>query len=127
MGMAIKAAFRLILARTNEFRRPKNCRPLAGTAARYSRGTSLLISMRAVRLSVVPARLGMVMFGMAGVSVGDVGVMRRLLVIAGLVLLRRFAMVLGRLLVMLSGSLMVLSSLVHGSDSYKFRELTQAA
>jgi hypothetical protein len=83
--------------------------------------------MRAVRLSVVPARLGMVMFGMAGVSVGDVGVMRRLLVIAGLVLLRRFAMVLGRLLVMLSGSLMVLSSLVHGSDSYKFRELTQAA
>jgi hypothetical protein len=72
--------------------------------------------MRAVRLSVVPARLGMVMFGMAGVSVGDVGVMRRLLVIAGLVLLRRFAMVLGRLLVMLSGSLMVLSSLVHGSS-----------
>jgi hypothetical protein len=78
--------------------------------------------MRAVRLSVVPARLGMVMFGMAGVSVRDVGVMRGLLVIAGLVLLRRFAMVLGRLLVMLSGLLMVLSSLVHGilrSDSYR--------
>ena len=72
--------------------------------------------MLAVRLSVVPARLGMVMFGMTGVSVGDVGVMRRLLVITGLVVVRRFTMVLGRLLVMLSGFLMVFGSLVHGSS-----------
>src|SRR5262249_11228940 len=90
----------------------KKCRPLAGTAAPYSRGTSLLISMLAVHLSVVPARLGMMMLGMAGVSVRDVGMMRRLFVIAGLMRRRRFTLVLGRLLVMLSGFLMVLRALV---------------
>jgi hypothetical protein len=68
--------------------------------------------MLAVRLSVVPARLGMMMFGMAGVSVGDVGMMRRLLMITGRVVLRRFTMVVGRLLVMLRSLLMVLSALV---------------
>ena len=68
--------------------------------------------MLAVHLSVVPAGLGMMMFGMAGVSVGDVGMMRRLLVITGRVVLRRFTMVVGRLLVMLRSLLMVLSALV---------------
>jgi len=68
--------------------------------------------MLAVRLSVVPARLAMMMFGMAGVSVGDVGMMRRLFVIAGLMVLRRFTMMLGRVLVMFGGFLMVLSALV---------------
>lgn len=68
--------------------------------------------MLAVRLSVVPTRLAMMMFGMAGVSMGDVGMMRRLFVIAGLMVLRRFTMMLGRVLVMFGGFLMVLSALV---------------
>ncbi|WP_291698123.1 hypothetical protein [Bradyrhizobium sp.] len=54
----------------------------------------------------------MMMFGMAGVSMGDVGMMRRLFVIAGLMVLRRFTMMLGRVLVMFGGFLMVLSALV---------------
>ena len=68
--------------------------------------------MRAVRLSVVTARLGMVMFGVAGVAVGDVGVMRRLLVIAGFVVLGGFAVMLGGMLVVLGGLVMVLDWLV---------------
>jgi hypothetical protein len=57
---------------------------------------------------VMPARLDVMMLGVAGMAVGGVRVMRRLLVIAGLVMLGRFAMmlccmlmVLGRLVVML--------------------------
>lgn len=86
--------------------------PPRGDGSWYSRGTNLLFLVLAVRLSVVPARLGMVMFGVAGVAVGGVGMMRRLLVIAGLVVLRRFTMMLGRVLVMVSGFLMVLNALV---------------
>ena len=68
--------------------------------------------MLAVRRSVVSARLGMMVFGVAGVSVGGVGMMRRLLVIAGLVVLGRFTMMLGGVLVVLGGLLMVLGALV---------------
>lgn len=68
--------------------------------------------MLAVRLSVVPARLGMMVFGMAGMSVGGMGMMRRFLVIAGLVVLRRFTVMPGRVLVMLGGLVMVLGALV---------------
>jgi hypothetical protein len=62
----------------------------------------------AVLRSVMPARLDVMMLGVAGVTVGGVRVVRRLLVIAGLVMLGGFAMmlccmlmVLGRLVVML--------------------------
>ena len=78
-----------------------------------------------MRLGVVPARLGMMMFGMAGMSMSGVSVMRRLLVIAGLMVLCRFMVVLGGLLVMLGGLLMVLSSLVHvssRSDSCRYSQ-----
>ena len=64
--------------------------------------------MLAVLRGVMPARLDVMMLGVAGVTVGGVRVMRRLLVIAGLVMLGGFAMmlccmlmVLGRLVVML--------------------------
>jgi hypothetical protein len=66
----------------------------------------------AVRLGVVPARFGVMVFGVAGVAVGGVGMMGRLLVIAGLMVLRRFTMMLGRVLVVLGGLLMVLNALV---------------
>jgi hypothetical protein len=56
-----------------------------------------------VHFGVVPARLGMMVFSMAGVSVSGVGMMRRLLVIAGLVVLGRFTMMLGGVLVVLGG------------------------
>jgi hypothetical protein len=62
----------------------------------------------AVLRGVMPARLDVMMLGVAGMAVGGVRVMRRLLVIAGLVMLGGFAMmlccmlmVLGRLVVML--------------------------
>jgi hypothetical protein len=62
----------------------------------------------AVLLGVVPARLYVMMLGVAGMAVGGVRMMRGLLMIAGLVMLgglpmmlRRMLMVLGRLLVML--------------------------
>jgi hypothetical protein len=62
----------------------------------------------AVLRCVMPARLDVMMLGVAGMAMGGVRVMRRLLVIAGLVMLGSFAMmlccmlmVLGRLVVML--------------------------
>lgn len=64
--------------------------------------------MLAVLRGVMPARLDVMMLSVAGMAVGGVRVMRRLLVIAGLVMLGGFAMmlccvlmVLGRLVVML--------------------------
>jgi hypothetical protein len=63
----------------------------------------------AVKLGVVPARFGMMLLGVAGMTVGAVRVMRRFLVIARFMMLGRFAMVLrcvlvmfGRLVVMLN-------------------------
>ena len=67
--------------------------------------------MFAVHFGVVPACFGMMVFGMAGVSVGGMGMMRRLLVIAGLVVLRRFTMMLGRVLMMLGGFPMMFGAL----------------
>ena len=63
-------------------------------------------------LGVVTARLDVVMFGMAGMAVGGVGVMRGLLVIAGFVVLGGFAMMLGGMFVVLGGLMMVLDA--HG-------------
>ncbi len=56
---------------------------------------------------VVTARLDVVMLGVAGVAVRGMGVVRRLLVIAGFVMLGGFAMMLGRMLVMFGGLVVV--------------------
>ena len=56
--------------------------------------------MLAVTLGVMTAGLDMMMFGMAGMAVGAVGVVRGLVVIAGLMMLGGFTMVLGCVFVM---------------------------
>ena len=68
--------------------------------------------MFAVVLGVMPARLGVVMLGMAGVTMGAVRVMRRLVVIAGFVVLGRFAVMTRRVFVMLSCLVMMLNACV---------------
>jgi hypothetical protein len=57
--------------------------------------------MLAVVLGVVTAGFGMMLFGVAGVAVSGVGVMRGLLVIAGLVMLGGFAVMPGSMFVVL--------------------------
>jgi hypothetical protein len=74
----------------------------------------------AVYFGVVPACLGMMVLGMAGVSVGGMGMMCGLLVIAGLVVLGRFTMMLGRVLVMLGGLVVVLGALMLAHVSSRF-------
>ena len=66
----------------------------------------------AVMLGVMTAGLDMMMFGMAGMTVGAVSVVRRLLVIAGLMMLGGFTMVLGCVLVMFGSLVMVLDACV---------------
>jgi hypothetical protein len=66
----------------------------------------------AVMLGVMTACLDVMMFGMAGMTVGAVGVVRRLLVIAGLMMLGGFTMVLGCVLVMFGSLVMVLDACV---------------
>ena len=63
-------------------------------------------------LGVVTARLDMMMFGVAGMAMGGVGVMRGLLVIAGLVVLGSFAVMLGGVFVVLGGLVMVVDACV---------------
>jgi len=62
----------------------------------------------AVMGGVVAARLGVVMFGVAGMTVRGMGVVRRLFVIAGFVMLGGLAVMFCRMLVMLGGLLMVI-------------------
>ena len=57
----------------------------------------------AVVRGVMTARLNVVMFGVAGMAVGGVGVVRRLFVIAGFVVPGGFTVVLGSVLVMFGG------------------------
>jgi hypothetical protein len=64
--------------------------------------------MLAVVLGVVTAGLGMMLFGVAGVAVSGVGVMRRLLVIAGLVVLGGLAVMPGGMFVVFGGLVMVM-------------------
>ena len=68
--------------------------------------------MLAVLLGVVPARLYMMMLGVAGMAVGGVRMMRRLLVIAGLVMLGGFPMMLGGVLVVLGGLVVMFDGVV---------------
>ena len=61
---------------------------------------------------VMAAGLGMMFLGMAGMPVGAMGVVRRLLVIAGLMVPGGFAVVLCCLLVVFGGLVMVLDACV---------------
>ena len=61
----------------------------------------------AVMGGVVTARLGVVMFGVAGMTVRGMGVVSRLFVIAGLVMLGGLAVMFCRMLVMLGGLVMM--------------------
>ena len=63
--------------------------------------------MLAVVLGVVAAGLGVMLFGVAGMTVGGVSVVRGLFVIAGFVMLGGFPVVLGGVLVVL-GCLVVM-------------------
>ena len=69
-------------------------------------------------LGVVTARLDMMMLGVAGMAVRGVGVMGRLLVIAGFVVLGGFAVMLGGFAVMLGGVFVVLGGLVMVLDAH---------
>jgi hypothetical protein len=66
----------------------------------------------AVMLGVMTACLDVMMFGTAGVTVGAVGVVQRLLVIAGFMVLGGFTMVLGCVLVVLGSPVMMLDACV---------------
>ena len=75
---------------------------------------------------VMTAGLDMVMFGMAGVTVGGVGVMRSLFVIAGFMMPGGFAVVLRRVLVVLGGFVMVIDVGVVAHGSLPVRGSTSA-
>ena len=64
--------------------------------------------MRAVVLGVMTARFGVMFFGVAGVAVGAVGMMRGLLMIAGFVMFGGFAVMLRRVLMMFGGLVVVM-------------------
>ena len=66
----------------------------------------------AVMLGMVAACLVMMMLGMAGMAMRGMGMMSRLLMIAGLVMFGGLAVMLRRVLVMLGGLVMMLDALV---------------
>lgn len=71
-------------------------------------------------LGVMAARLGMVMRSVCGVTVGGMGVMGRLLVVASFVVLGSLTMMTGGMLVMLGGLSVMLGALMlhsHGCSS----------
>jgi hypothetical protein len=63
-------------------------------------------------VAVVTARLDVMMFGVAGMAMGGVGVMGGLLVIASLVVLGGFAVMLGGVFVVLGSLVMVVDACV---------------
>jgi hypothetical protein len=67
-------------------------------------------------LGVMTTGFDVMMFGVAGMAVGAVGVVRRLFVIAGLMMLGGFAVMLRRVLVMFGGLVMVLDACVVAHD-----------
>jgi hypothetical protein len=64
----------------------------------------------AVVFNMMPAGFHMVVFGVAGVTKGGVGMVRRFFVVAGFVMLGSFAVMLGRVLVMFSGLVVVIDA-----------------
>ena len=77
----------------------------------------LLLLIVAVVFGVMTARLGMMFFSVAGMAMGAVGVMRRLFVVAGFMVLGSFAMVLRGMLVMFGRLVMMLDACVVGHVS----------
>ena len=73
--------------------------------------------MVTVVLGVMTARLDMVIFGVAGMAMRGVGVVRRLLVIAGFVVFGGFTVMLGGVLVMFGslGVMLDVGVLAHGT------------
>jgi hypothetical protein len=72
----------------------------------------------AVMFGMMTAGFGVVMLGVAGVAMGAVGVMRRLFVIAGFMMLGSFAMVLRGMLVMFGSLVMMLDACVVAHVSF---------
>jgi len=70
----------------------------------------------AVVLGVMPARFGVVMLGMAGVTMGAVSVMCRLLVVASGMVLGGFAVMMRRVLVMLGCLVVMFNACVVAHD-----------
>jgi hypothetical protein len=66
----------------------------------------------AVMLGVMTAGLDVMMLGMAGMAVGAVGMVRRLFMVACLMMPGGFAVMLRRMLVMFGGLVMVLDACV---------------
>jgi hypothetical protein len=87
----------------------------------------------AVMLGVVTAGLDVVMFGVAGMAVGAMGMMRRFFVIAGAMMFGGFAVMLGCMLVVFGGLVMVINACVVAHVSLPVRPVktrrrcTQAA
>jgi hypothetical protein len=98
-------------ARSSRFRAKKTIPPGRDGKTRYDPRTYPRLVL-AVLLGVVPARLYMMMLGVAGMAVGGVRMMRRLLVIAGLVMLGGFPMMLCRMLMVLGRLLVMLNALM---------------
>jgi hypothetical protein len=88
---------------------PDYAEPVIGRAFARPVGSirATIALLRAVVLGVMATCFGMMFFGVAGMTVGAVGVVRRLFVIAGFVMLGGFAVMLGRVLVMF-GSLVMM-------------------
>lgn len=81
-----------------------------------------------VLLGVVAARLDVMLFGMARMSMSHVRMVRRLLVVAGLMMLSGLAMVLGGVLMMFGRLLVVLGALMLAhvvSPGSRLGEITQ--
>jgi hypothetical protein len=68
--------------------------------------------MRAVMFGVMTAGLGMMLLGLAGMAMRAVGVVCRLLVIAGLMVFRGFAVMLRRVFVVLGSLVMMVDACV---------------
>ena len=75
--------------------------------------------MLAVVLGVMLARLAGVMGGVVRMAVGGMGMMRRLLMRIGLMVLGGLAMMLGGMLVMLGRGIVMLDDLVLGHDDLR--------
>jgi hypothetical protein len=75
----------------------------------------------AVMFGVMAAGLIMVMFGVAGVTMGAVRMVRRFFVIASFMVLGGFTVMLGRVLVMFGSLMMVLYARMVAHDSLPVR------
>jgi hypothetical protein len=75
------------------------------------------VLVRAVVFGVMAARFRLVMFGVAGVTMRAMRMVRRFIVIASFMVLGGFTVVLGRLLVMFSSLMMMLYARVVAHDS----------